>query len=160
MSDYSRVELIMANLVETLRQIPGVRGVIDEAPREHEQAQPFTAMEVPFVWVWEGEELPDATQSTDHLHCPLPVTVEAVFVYEPNGANGLRRRGRRLKAQIQAALAADVGRGRDPETGAPQAFDTLERSNLVGMLPEMGYGCVRLEYEITYLRRFTSPYEQ
>lgn len=156
----SRLERIMDNLADALRAIPAVRGVTVEAPREDEGAAPFRSTNLPHIWVWEEAETPDASYSTGSLRCSLPVAVECVFPYiDADPVKGLRVVGRQLKAQIQQAVSADIGRGFDQQTAAALAFDTLERGNVIGPLPQRGYGVVHLDYEITYTRGFNNPYD-
>lgn len=154
-----RVSLIMANLVDVLRAIPEVRGVSSEAPREDEQATPFDSTQLPHVWCWEDTEDP-TPMGTGLLKCALPITIECVYPYlYDDSQRGLRAIGRRLKAQIQLVVSRDIGRGFDDEVSASVAMDTVEKPGAaIAPLPQRGFGCVHLEYEVTYVRAFNNPY--
>ena len=142
----------MANLYATLRAIPGVRTVVLEAPREGESLTPET---MPHVWCWEGTAPPPTDSGTDMLQCHLPVTVQLVFRH---GDGQLRAEGRKWQAKLQAALAADIGRGRDETVNAAFAVDTSEGETLITQTPKAGFGVVHLDLDIMWNRHRRNPY--
>jgi len=147
----SRVESIMENLRVTLQAIPEVRKVVLEAPRESETIKPAL---LPHVWCWENPLPAPTNAGTDLLECALPVSIEVVY----DDKNGLRTEGRKWVARIQAALAKDIGRGRDEGVSAALAIDTADQGSVIAPMPAQGFGCAHLEYLITYNRHFKNPY--
>ena len=151
MTPPSRVELIMANLGATLRAIEGVRAVVLEAPREGETIRPQS---LPHIWCWEtGEQVEHG--STGLLQCALSIAAEVVFPTDDR--RPLREEGRKWLAQMQRALAQDIGRGFDETVGAALAIDTMEQGNAIAETPAAGYGVAHLDLIVTYHRHYQNP---
>lgn len=154
-----RRTLIMRNLRDTLRATPGIKGAVDEAPREDELRTAATIKRpLPFAWVFERESEEPVSRSTGLLFEALPVTVELVYEFTPShDTEDCRAKGRRLLADIQTAIAADLQRGRDEENNAPYAIDTEEVGNAIVPLPQKNLAVVGVDYRVTFYRAIKDP---
>lgn len=154
----SRLEAIMDNLGSTLRGVEWVKGVTLEAPRDEASGEPFKTVALPHIWCWEGEET-ISYLGTNLVRCELPVAIECVYRCDARDATqGLRAKGRQYKAGLQQAVMADFGRGYDQANAASYALDTKEAASDIGPLPQAGFGCVHLDYVVTYHRHLQNPY--
>jgi hypothetical protein len=143
-------ELVMANLLETLRAIPEVRGVSDGAPREYDQKEPFRDKTLPHLWCWEGIMEARLTSMNNIAFWALPFTIEAVFRYEAGDPlRALRPYGRRLRNTVMRAIMKDPFRGKRHNSEDPLAFDTLITGLYVGRLDEHpGHGGLLINGEV------------
>lgn len=163
MKDTTRA-LILASFADDLVSLPCIAGVIDDEPRfaEHYESPPrppraeWGQPALPFAFVFEMDEACEFANTLAYT-CTLPVRVEVAFRYarDPRGLKGL---GRDILGDVQEAIHADPGRGKNPPNSTRgNAYRTIEKGNSIVAAPSDGIGVVIVDWEIQYYRNFRDP---
>lgn len=155
---------ILLDLVECVAALPEVMGVVDDVPFDYKKLprpRPTHGVsQLPFVFVFEGEEQPTLREFDDLAVVHLPVTLECPYKFSTtDGAQGLKPRGRALLAKLQTAVMEDRNRGSQTLTNGDTVKRAVATTETLNNIEEIDaeLGIVILRLDVEYLRDAHDP---